>query len=824
MLAALVLQLVFLRGVVTDPSGAVVPNATVETRGAATRRTRTNGAGEFSFPALAAGVYELRVSAKGFPTVTRRDVAIEGPTVWNARLMLAMEKQTVRVDDENGRIGVAPEANAGAVVMRSRQIAALSDDPDELALQLQALAGPAPGPDGGQMLVDGFSGASLPPKSQIREIRINANPFSPEHDHPGFAHVEVFTKAGSEAWHGQGFTQFNDRVLNARNPLLTSATRPPYRVETFGADGGGPLLKNRMSVTVAAEYRRIGENALVQATTPEGRISEGVEAPQRRRSVTPKVDATLSKRNTLSARYQDVATAYDNQGVGDYNLPSRAYAERQSERLAQITETAMLSARTVNETRLQWRRASTRYEPAQTGPAIEVLGAFGAGAAPLGGSSNATTGVEVTNVSTVVKGGHTWSWGGRARWSSLDDVSYNNFAGTFLFYSLEQYRAGRPAQFTRNGGAPRTLVRQSDVGAFAGDDWKARPTLTLSLGLRYEAQTNLGGLGSWGPRAGAAWRVDRKTVVRAGVGAFYDRLASTVTLNARRYDGAAQQSFVLFDPPFYPAVPPLETGPQQLRPVYAGITAPALYQSSVGVERQIDKTSKVSVTWIASRGVHLLNARNVNTPVGELYPFGDGSVRLLTESAGDSRIQQLVANANVQRGRTILFGYYALSSGRDNNEGLPANPYNLRAEWGPSTYADVRHRAAFGGTSPVAFGVTASQFVAINSGLPYNITTGLDPLQTGYPSARPEGLGRNSARGPANVSVGLRVSRTWGRVTATASTMNALNHTNLTPPVGNLSSPYYGQSRGLGGLIVMSHGGAPTTYNRKLDLQVRVAF
>jgi hypothetical protein len=831
-----------LRGVVTDPSGAVVPNATVQVRGPADRRTRTSGSGEYSFPALPAGVYEVRVTAKGFPSLIQRGVAVGGPAVFDARLLLAIEKQTVRVDDEAGRVGVEPEANGGAVTMRARQIAALSDDPDELALQLQALAGPAPGPDGGQMFVDGFSGAAIPPKASIREIRINANPFSPEYDRPGFSRIEIFTKPGSEAFHAQAFTQFNDRALNSRNPLLTSSTRPPYRVQFYGIDLGGPVLKNRASFTLSAEHRRIGENALIQATTLDGRISEGVPAPQRRTSVAPRVDLAITPKHTVSARFQNLTSEYENEGVGNFNLPSRAYGERETTRVAQITGTAMAGPRTVNETRVQWTRTATQYAAAQTGPAIEVMGAFAAGGAPIGNSRSATTGIEVTNLTTVAKGRHTWKWGGRARGSSVEDVSVNNYAGTFLFYTLEQYRAGRPAQFLMNSGTPGLRVRQFDAGVFVSDDWKVRPALTLSLGMRYEAQTNLGGLSNFAPRVGVAWRVDTKTVVRAGAGVFYDRLASALTMNARRFDGETQRSFVVLDPPFYPTIPTLDAGPQQLRPVYAGIAAPRIYQTSVGVERQIDRASKLSVTWVASRGAHLLNARNVNTPIAGLYPFGDRSMRLLTESAGLSRIQQVVANVNATRGKVTLFGYYALSWGRDNNEGLPANPYDLRAEWGPSSYSDVRHRVAMGGGIPVAAGITLSPFVAINSGVQYNVTTGLDPTQTGYPSARPAGVGRNSGRGPSNANLGLRVARTWKfagesngaapgghggssrGVTIGASTLNALNTPNYAPPVGNMASPYFGQYRALGGLVVMSHGGAPTTYNRKIDLQLRLTF
>src|SRR4051794_22361920 len=121
----LILFVQSLRGVVTDPSGAVVPNATVQLRGtAADRRARTGDTGEFVFPSLPAGAYEVRVTAKGFPAVVRRGVAVDRARTLDVRLVLRGEKQTVNVDDEVGRVGVEPESNGGAVVMRGRQLAA----------------------------------------------------------------------------------------------------------------------------------------------------------------------------------------------------------------------------------------------------------------------------------------------------------------------------------------------------------------------------------------------------------------------------------------------------------------------------------------------------------------------------------------------------------------------------------------------------------------------------------------------------------------------------------------------------------------------------
>jgi len=392
-------------------------------------------------------------------------------------------------------------------------------------------------------------------------------------------------------------------------------------------------------------------------------------------------------------------------------------------------------------------------------------------------------------------------------------------------------------------------------------------------------------------------------VLRAGVGTFYDRVPLSVTLNRLRYDGTNQQSYLIFNPTFFPAVPPaadLEAGqqPQQLRPVYRGLKSPRLYQSSVGIDRQLNQGSRLTLTWMGSRGVHLLDLRNTNAPIQGVYPSGDRSVRLLTESGGLSSLNQLMAGANVNYRKVYLFGTYTLSYGMANNEGLPADPYNLRAEWGPSSYGDIRHRAAGGATVPLPGKFAISLFLLANSGQPYNITTGLDPFNTGYPSARPALLagvaapacdapswkyaagfgcfnldpapgapivGRNSARGPSAANLALRLAHTWafgpetgagsdgsggpsgmsggghgsggpppgmfgpgsGRkysIVVSAFTLNSLNHANFAPPDGDLSSPYFGEYRSLGGLAVIAHGGALSTYNRKIDLQLRFTF
>ncbi len=904
-----------LRGAVTDPSGAAVGGAVVQARGPhGDRRAKTDFAGRYAFRSLGAGRYRVRITAKGFATESK-EIVIDAPVVFDVQLVIQTAREVLNIEDRENGVSSAPDSNGGALVLRARELAVLSDDPDELALQLQMLAGPAPGPDGGQVFVDGFTGGSLPPKSAIREIRINSNPFSPEYDRPGFARVDVFTKPGSETFRGQVLGNFNDAILNSRNPLLNETSRSPYGTQLYSFNFGGPIKKNKASFNFDFEHRQIHENALILASTLDHdfqpvSVNQALATPQTRTSFTPRVDYAINGHNALVVRYQDLRIGLDNVGAGDFNLASRAYNERQKERVLQLTETTTLNTHAVNETRFQYLHSTVLDTALNNAPGIYVQGAFFGGGATIGDSGSVRTGWEATNLTIWTRGRHTWKWGGRVRQLFLEDTSRRNFAGTYTFLTLEQYRKTLqleqsgytgaqlsqlglgPYQFSLGSGSPTTGVSQADAGLFLNDDWRIRPTLTLSAGLRYEAQNNYGDHFNFAPRVGIAWGLG-KTVLRAGAGIFYDRLPLTLALNSLRYNGTTQQSYVVPNPVFFPAIPSAEVlqasrQAQLLQPVFAGIRAPRSYQLNLGIERPLNKYAKVSVNWIETRGAHLLDSRNINTPISRSYPFGDSSIRLLTESAGLSRARQLVVNVNVNYRKLLLFGYYALGYAQDDNEGLPADPYNLRAEWGPSSWGDVRHRAAFGGSVPLKWKVTIYPFIAANSGQPYNITTGLDPLNTGFPAARPAlvqgscagagltyaagfgcfdlnpaastaSIGHNFGRGPADVNVMLRVARTWafggegrsgsssqqtshgigngppagmfdtnsGRrynLTVSASTLNALNRANFSPPNGDLSSPFFGKYRSLGGMVVLMHGGLPSTYNRKIDLQVRFTF
>src|SRR5436190_5138304 len=221
------------RGKIVDVNGALVRGASVKiTNGSGLDRTvQTNPDGEFSISNLAPGKYSLSVSARGFAAYQNGETEVVSgkPTALDITLSITVNENVTVAGD--APINTNPESNASAIVMRGEELKQLPDDPTELEAALQALAGPAAGPSGGEILIDGFSGGKLPPRNSIREIRINQNPFSSEYDRPGFGRIEILTKPGADSWKGEVGSEFEDESFNSRNPYATN--RPPFQLRNI---------------------------------------------------------------------------------------------------------------------------------------------------------------------------------------------------------------------------------------------------------------------------------------------------------------------------------------------------------------------------------------------------------------------------------------------------------------------------------------------------------------------------------------------------------------------------------------------------------------
>ncbi|MDR3675375.1 MAG: carboxypeptidase-like regulatory domain-containing protein, partial [Acidobacteriota bacterium] len=256
------------RGQITDPSGASVPAARVaavsSTGQAKLGVVRPDGT--YEIQGLAPGSYTIKARAKGFTTFEQANVQVAAGKVGKVDISLKIKEEVekVEVTEESTKVSVNPQENASALVIKGEDLKALSDDPDELQSELEALAGPSAGPNGGQIYVDGFTGGQLPPKADILEIRINQNPFSAEYDKVGYGRIEITTRPGASKLHGQLMGDINASPLNTRSPFAPTQ-EPGYHTDFFNASIGGPLSK-KASFFFTIFRRDIGDNSIVSAS------------------------------------------------------------------------------------------------------------------------------------------------------------------------------------------------------------------------------------------------------------------------------------------------------------------------------------------------------------------------------------------------------------------------------------------------------------------------------------------------------------------------------------------------------------------------------
>src|SRR5467141_4068441 len=434
-----------LNGVVTDPSGGVIAKAAirlVNTSGASIDTT-TNRDGFYEFKGLAPGTYTLRAVSKGFALLTQEDVQIlaEQTKQLNIGLLIQMEEEKVEVSDSSTKVDIAPSNNAGMVVMQGKDLEALSDDPDELQSELQTLAGPSAGPNGGQIYIDGFTAGTLPPKASIREIRINQNPFSAEYDKLGHGRIEIFTKPGTDEFHGQAFLSGTTAAFNARNPFenLPPGTAPPdYHSTQYSGNIGGPLSKIA-SFFFNVEGRNVTDLHVVDtpfvdpSTFQIVQFSDVVPNPGRRYNISPRLDYQLTPTNTVTARYQYFHNTDENEGTGQFNLAQQGYNVVDAEHTLQISDTQVVNAKIINETRFQFLRTTDVQTPVSATPTIQVQSAFTSGGNVQGVLNDALDRYELQNYTSMAAGKHFVKFGVRVRSNRDENFETAHFNGNFSF-------------------------------------------------------------------------------------------------------------------------------------------------------------------------------------------------------------------------------------------------------------------------------------------------------------------------------------------------------------------------------------------------------
>jgi Carboxypeptidase regulatory-like domain len=863
-------------GMVVDPDDALIPGATVTLTPATGKAqiTPSKSDGTYTFRGVAPGTYTVSVTAPGFATFLKQSVTVTTGASVDVEVSMALEDatQTVNVTTDAVQLSVDPENNASSTVISGDALQALSDDPDELATELAALAGPSAGPNGGQIYIDGFTGGQLPPKSSILAIRINSNPFSAQYDQLGYGRIEIITKPGTDKFHGSGSAQFQDKVLNTSTPFLGAANSQPNYYTTFGMGSLTGPIRTGMSFTLSGSYRDIQSNSIINpsaiyssspasttmclpntagcTSNPYPTTARAAAAPQKRWEINPRVDTLIGQKNTLTTRFEYESGSSTNNG-GNTSLPTKGNTSSSAETTIQISDTQLLSSSVINETRFEFQRDTNQSSPFNPGTAVSVqgiVGAFGTGGGSI--NSDVQNHIEVQNYTSVQLLKNFVRLGGRLRTSSESNSSNGGQNGSLQYsflldpcadvtvtnkpsncaagvttpcasvntapgVNISSYQCGIPFQFTQTTINQLTInARQTDVGLYAEDDWKVTPNFTWSYGVRLEAQNYINSSHDFAPRTSIAWGVPRKngkttTVLRGGFGIFYNRFGLGEIANLIQNNPANQTNLLFTYPGVGCTITSADTatagctagtgtasGKSQVPVAGPGLRSAYTIESAATIEQQVGKYASVSVTYTNARGEHqfltrtfLNSSGSCPTSITSAYYIG------CNQSEGVFRQNQITANINVRTPKgTSIFGYYSANWADSNLSGI-TDPYHPAFDYGRAGFA-TRSRVSLGGTIPLPFLITASPLLFVNSGSPYNITTGQDNNGDGVVDDRPAfASGITSANadcknandffspppsatyttgesytempvnfctGPANVSVNLRLSRTFG--------------------------------------------------------------
>ena len=921
-----------LRGQVMDEFGGLIVGAgvTLTDAGGFVKTIRTNSEGSYLFSGLAPGRYLVRVEARDFSAPEDAEVEVKpgSSTSLNLKLSVTLEKQEVTVGVETN-LSTASENNAGAIVLGSAELEALPDDPDDLSAALQALAGPSAGPDGGQIFVDGFTDGRIPPKSSIREIRINSNPFSAEYNRLGYGRIEIFTRPGTDNFHGQASLNFSHQSLNSRNPFASS--RAPYRFLLYGGSISGPLIAKRASFFLDFERRDINDNSSISATILDSSLNVAplgfaVVTPQHRTTFSPRLDYQLNQQNTLVARYTYLHQNQQNAGVGNFSLLSRAYNTSSTDQSLQLTETAVLSQRVVNETRFQYSRRNYQQRGDDSQPIINVLDAFIGGGASVGLASTHEDRFELQNYTTFVLGRQTFKAGARLRHVRLTDLLPSNFGGTYTFAgglaplldannqivferdgptgdlvptltqisSLERYRrqllferqgftpeeirarGGGATQFSIASGNAEAWVNQTELGLFIQDEWNLRPNLTLSLGLRFDTQSNVSRGFYLAPRIAFAYAPGvaaggrTRTVIRGGFGIFFDRFNESLLLQANHFNDGNLQQFITTDPNIlglFPAVPLLallenSAATRTSVQVAPRLQLPYMMQGAINVEQQLPLKFVFTATFLSARALHLLRSRNINAPLpgtflpdqpaASVRPSGNarGDVFQYESSGRFNQNQLIISLRNPINSKMSIIATYLLnkaSSDTDGPETFPANSYDLSSEYGRSDL-DIRHRFSLTGVFSLKYGLSLNPFILASSGRPFNITTGRDANgdtlfterpafaadlnQPGFvltrlgsfnPNPRPDEqlVPRNYGTSPSFFTISLRLSKTWGFGGERAAAQPEKKVKDKKKPAGSSTAQAGG---GAGGVGVLPDSNRSSFFGKAPDNPYKLTF
>ncbi len=486
----------------------------------------------------------------------------------------------------------------------------------------------------------GLSGAFFS-QEVIREFQVVTGGGVAEFGRASSGVVNIVTQSGTARWRGSGYSFFRDDALDARNPLLQS--EDPLSQQQFGGSIGGPLRRDRLFMFSNAEWTandRTGAITILDqnvAAVNARLTATGYRAPLLATGAFPtgydtaNLFARVDHQSAGGARATFRYSLYDVQSanarsVGGLNAESRGTALDNRDQTVAASYVATPSQAVLYEVRAQATRSRLSAPPNDLiGPPVNI-----SGVASFGTSTTSPTGrdadlYEVASAVSMYHGRHVLKAGADVLYNRVDILFPGAIQGIYSFSSLPTFEGGLYTQFQQAFGVPNQFQSNPNLGVFVQDEWRATNALTFNVGLRYDLQwlpepieTDWDNLS---PRVGIAWSPgDRRTVVRASGGLYFDRVPLRATSNALQRDGEKYKVAVLaFGQPGTPVFPNvLPRFPDGLltsiTTIDSSIDASSGRQFNVQVERAFWRDATATVSYQHLTGRSLIMSRNVNAP------------------------------------------------------------------------------------------------------------------------------------------------------------------------------------------------------------------
>ncbi len=706
-----------LNGTIRDPSGATVANVKVTARSSATgfvRQTVSTGTGFYDLTGLPVGAYEVTVEMAGFKTTRIPDVnlSVGAAATLNVDLQIGTSTSEVNVVSEAPLVETSRTVTSTSI--STRQVENLPVNGrnflDFTLLTPGVVRDPTRSGDlsfGGQrgtsnsLLIDGsdannnFYGQSVGragtgrnpysfSEDAIQEFQVNTNNYAAEIGRAGGGVINVITKSGTNAFHGDVFEFYRDKALNANTWDNNTTSRPKraYHFNQFGGDVGGPIRKDKIFFFFDYDgQRNTTPNIVIPGAFPTDAAGQGALAGLGQ-YLTPyanslnnnvylgKVDWNLTDNQHLSFRYNaNRFTGLNYENAGATSAQGHTGNSNVTTDNAGLIYTAAFTPNTVLEGRFFYTRDD---EPgfANSSAPETVIQQSGQTALSFGRNNFSP---RYTNVSTyqptltfaITKGAHTAKVGADVIVDKIGNYFPGNFSGSYIFPSFANFAANSHSQFTQAFPGPGTTGATSNPNVneyafFVEDSWRVTSNLTLNYGLRYDlfdyAQPPVlnsnpglyaGGLSTnrihidktdYSPRFGFAWSpaANSRTVLRGGYGIFYAVTPSIFTGTAFTQNGIQVQTFTYSGlnnipvtyPNLLPSIPTTNRTPSLF--IFAKDFRNAQTQQwNFNVEHQIGNNYSITLGYLGVKGSHLPRARDINlfpsAPVS--YPvLGGGSL------------------------------------------------------------------------------------------------------------------------------------------------------------------------------------------------------